>query len=70
MSSKSHGTVKFFNNAKGYIIITNHDGDDCFVHYSNIAIDGYKKLAPMISEFDQITGDKVLQTTNVRLIDY
>ncbi len=60
MSSKSHGTVKFFNNAKGYGIIVSDEGDDHFVHYSDIAMNGYKKLATDDQvEFDQISGDKL-----------
>ena len=71
MSSKSHGTVKFFSNVKGWGIITSDAGDECFVHYSNIAMSGYKKLVTDDQvEFDQIEGDKGYQATNVRIIDY
>lgn len=38
------GTVKFFNSKKGYGFITDENGADHFVHYSNVQMDGYKKL--------------------------
>lgn len=47
------GTVKWFNNQKGYGFITGDDGVDTFVHYSGIAGDGYKTL----NEGDAVTYD-------------
>ena len=41
---KSVGTVKWFDNAKGYGFIINDDGEDVFVRYRSIEGDGYKKL--------------------------
>ena len=53
MSTK--GTVKWFNDAKGYGFITREDGQDCFVHYSAIQGSGFRSLV----EGDQVTFDLV-----------
>ncbi len=45
------GTVKWFNDSKGYGFISRADGDDLFVHFSSIAGDGFKSL----QEGDQVT---------------
>ena len=46
MSDTKQGTVKWFNNAKGYGFITPSEcGEDLFVHMSNIVMEGYKTLA-------------------------
>ena len=60
------GTVKWFNNAKGYGFIGRDGGADVFVHYSAIASDGYKSLQegdPV--EFEITQGPKGPQATNV-----
>jgi CspA family cold shock protein len=44
MSERTTGTVKWFNNAKGFGFITQESGDDIFVHYRSIQGDGYKTL--------------------------
>ncbi len=44
MSERVTGTVKWFNNAKGFGFITQEQGDDVFVHFRSITGDGYKTL--------------------------
>ncbi len=63
------GTVKWFNNAKGYGFLGRESGNDVFVHYSSIKLDGYKTLKegdPV--EFDVITGEKGPQADQVALV--
>ena len=62
------GTVKWFNNAKGYgFILPEGGGDDLFAHYSSIQMDGYKTLKSGQSvEFEIIEGPKGLQATNIQ----
>ena len=62
------GTVKWFNNAKGYgFILPDGGGDDLFAHYSAIQMDGYKTLkAGQPVKFDIIEGPKGLQATNIQ----
>jgi len=63
------GTVKFFNSEKGYGFISREQGDDVFVHYSNIQGDGYKSLAEgQQVEFDVAPGRKGEEAQNVRPI--
>lgn len=63
----AEGTVKFFNNEKGYGFISRDEGDDVFVHYSNIVGDGYKSLDEGQSvEFDVGEGRKGPEALNVR----
>ena len=53
------GTVKWFNNAKGYGFLGREGGADVFVHYSSIQIDGYKSLKEGDEvEFDIIQGSE------------
>jgi CspA family cold shock protein len=63
------GKVKWFNNAKGYGFILAHTGgEDLFVHYSSIQMDGYKTLkAGQAVEFDIQQGPKGLHAVNIRL---
>jgi CspA family cold shock protein len=63
------GTVKFFNNEKGYGFIKREDGDDVFVHFSNIQGTGYKSLEEgQQVEFDVAPGRKGDEAQNVRAL--
>ena len=62
------GTVKWFDSKKGYGFITNAEGKDIFVHYSGIAMDGFKTLEEgQVVEYDLIDGKKGKQASNVSL---
>jgi CspA family cold shock protein len=63
------GTVKFFNNEKGYGFISREGGDDVFVHFSNIQGTGYKTLDEgQRVEFDIAPGRKGEEAQNVRVV--
>ena len=63
---RQQGTVKWFNNAKGYGFIGRDDGPDLFVHYSAIVEDGYKTLQEGDKvEFEVTQGNKGPQAANV-----
>ena len=64
----AEGTVKWFNPEKGYGFISRPDGDDLFVHFSEIQMDGYKTLDEGAAvEFEITTGDNgKLQASNVK----
>ena len=64
----SEGKVKWFNPRKGYGFISNADGTDVFVHYSNISSDGYRTLAEDdLVTFDVVEGEKGMRAENVVL---
>lgn len=63
------GRVKWFNNEKGYGFIDYKAGEDVFVHYSAIEIEGYKTLSEgQLVEFKLIETGKGYQALNVRLV--
>jgi CspA family cold shock protein len=63
------GTVKWFNNGKGYGFIEREEGDDLFVHYSAIMGEGYRSLEEgQRVEFDIEQSPKGLQAANVTLV--
>ncbi|UCF62235.1 MAG: cold shock domain-containing protein [Anaerolineaceae bacterium] len=69
MSERFQGTVKWFNAVKGYGFIGRDEGDDIFVHFSAINMDGYRKLeAGQQVEFSIETSEKGLQAADVELV--
>ena len=63
------GTVKWFNSQKGFGFITDENGKDVFVHYSELNMEGYKNLEENQKvEFDVVDGEKGPQATNVTVI--
>ncbi len=63
---KEQGTVKWFNNEKGYGFISRESGDDVFVHHSAIVGEGFKSLNEGDNvEFDVVSGPKGFQAQNV-----
>jgi cold shock protein len=63
------GTVKWFNDAKGFGFITREGGPDVFVHHTAIQSDGFRSLAEGERvQFEVVKGPKGLQAANVRKI--
>ena len=62
----SKGTVKWFNNQKGYGFICDEQGTDIFVHYTGLDMEGYKTLEEGAKvEFEVVNGAKGLQAVHV-----
>ncbi|WP_045859911.1 cold-shock protein [Teredinibacter purpureus] len=70
MADRELGTVKWFNNARGYGFITRgEESEDIFVHYRNIRGEGYRSLSEgQKVEFELQKGDKGLQAEDVACI--
>jgi CspA family cold shock protein len=70
MADRESGTVKWFNNSKGFGFITRNEGDDVFVHYSNITGSGFRSLEEgQQVEFTVGQGQKGLQAQDVTVIE-
>ena len=66
MSERVRGTVKWFNAAKGYGFIGRDGGEDVFVHFSSLQMEGFRKLeAGQLVEFNVEAGPKGEQASNV-----
>jgi len=69
MAELEQGTVKWFNNSKGYGFIERDGGDDVFVHHTSIEGTGYKSLEEgQRVEFKETQGKKGPQAENVRVV--
>jgi cold shock protein len=70
MADRYIGTVKWFNATKGYGFIGREDGDDVFVHFSAINMEGYRALKQdQKVEFEIEQGPKGLQAANVTTLE-
>lgn len=66
MSNKVTGTVKWFNEAKGFGFIAREGGPDVFAHFSAISMPGYKSLAEgQKVQFEVVTGQKGPQAEKI-----
>ncbi|OOV81413.1 cold-shock protein [Acinetobacter sp. ANC 5600] len=69
MTNLTTGTVKWFNEAKGYGFILSDAGEDLFAHYSEVKIDGFKVLLEgQRVEFEITNGKKGKQASNINII--
>ena len=69
MSNRESGTVKWFNDAKGFGFITPESGADLFVHFRSIIGNGFKSLKEgQTVEFDTVKGPKGLQAAKVTVL--
>jgi CspA family cold shock protein len=63
------GTVKWFNDAKGYGFVSRTSGEDVFVHFSAIQAGGFKSLQEgQAVQFEVVKGPKGLQAENVQVL--
>ena len=63
------GTVKWFDPKKGYGFITKEDGEDIFVHWTALQMDGFKTLQEgQAVEFEVVDGRKGPQAANVKVV--
>ena len=70
MSNRTQGTVKWFNGDKGFGFISQENGDDLFVHYSEIQSSGFRTLEEGAKvEFEITQGRKGLQASSVTVIE-
>lgn len=70
MAIREKGTVKWFNNEKGFGFIEREKGGDVFVHFKAITAEGYKSLLEgQRVEFSVTQGQKGLQAENVTIVD-
>jgi len=70
MEERIVGTVKWFNATKGYGFIGREGGEDVFVHFSAINMEGYRRLKEGQNvEFSVEDGPKGLQAANVNIIE-
>lgn len=69
-TGKHRGTVKWFNNAKGYgFIVADEDNNDLFTHYSSINMEGYKTLkSGQLVNFDTKQVDGGVHAINISLV--
>jgi cold shock protein len=69
MREMATGTVKWFNDSKGFGFITQEGGEDVFCHHSAIVADGFRSLTEgQTVEFEVKRGPKGLQAENVRVV--
>ena len=70
MAERTQGTVKWFNGDKGFGFVSQEDGDDLFVHYSEIQSDGFRTLNEGDKvEFEITQGKKGLQASSVTVVN-
>ena len=70
MSERVLGTVKWFNGSKGYDFIEREGGEDVFVHFSSIEMEGYRTLAKGSRvSFEIASGPKGVMAQNIEILD-